>query len=87
MEVKRFIRRDERNWLQPPQRNNLYIGNFPKHFDQQKVEEFIKEKIEGFGEIKSALVKKADKIGRYQAFVAFKEDEQAENAIRALSDY
>jgi RNA recognition motif-containing protein len=68
-------------------RNKLYIKNFPQIFDQQQVEDFIKKSFGEFGKIESTGIKRDDRVGRYYAFVAFNEGDEARNAIQALNEH
>lgn len=67
--------------------NNLYVRNFPKEFNKEQVEEFIKESFGVFGEITSKGIFFSDPASSYYAFVCFSDSENAKNALEQLNDH
>jgi len=77
IEVIKFVPRSER---EPKKKNNLYIKHLPD-MDEKELENKIDEIFGKFGEISDKLIRKDPKIGKYFAFLCYKEGEAAQKAV------
>lgn len=83
--VQVFVPRSKRT--SPIQRNNLYLKNFPVSFTEEQVKEFINKSFSEFGSIESVGIFLDAKTNRHYAFVAFKQGEEARNAVQGLNGH
>ena len=85
VKVVKFVPRSKRPTNS--QRNNLYLKNFPKDFDEPKIREFIQSSFGEYGDIGCIGIFRDKKLGLYYAFVAFKNGEEAKEAVSALNGH
>lgn len=68
-------------------RTNLFIKNFPKSWQIEKVTEFIKEKFHSHGKITSECIKFNERFENHFAFVAFEKGEDAASALKEMENF
>jgi polyadenylate-binding protein len=75
IEVSKFVASKNRNLEQ----KNLYLKNFPKSWDKQRIEQFIDQELGSLGKVTSKGVydKEINGVKKYFAFTAFEETEPA----------
>lgn len=66
------------------EKKNIYIKQFPKNWNKEKIEEFLKEKFVPIGEIESQGVyeKEINGESKFFAFIAYKDKQSAEEALK-----
>ncbi len=82
VKVERFVPYKERKH---PEISNLYLKNFPSDLTQEEVEKWVTDEMGSLGEITSKGVFKDNKLGRFYAFVAYKEVSAAKEAIEKFN--
>lgn len=85
LEVKNFVAAKNR----PALKTNLYIKNFPQHWEQADVEKHLREAFGGLGAIACSAVKEHRTLQgerRFYAFVAYETEEAAKQAIEQFHE-
>ena len=70
----------------PFAKSNLYIKCFPEQWDQERVKQWIDEAFSNYGSISSSGVFEDKNIKKLYAFVAFEEQESAQQACSEMND-
>lgn len=83
--VEKFKARSSRDV--PSWKMNLYVKGFPQTWNKEKVENFINEKFKTLAEVSSSCVKENEKLGRCFAFVAYKNADDANKAIKEFNEF
>ena len=81
--IHKFIPSSKR---EKPTNSNLYIKNFPEKWTEEEILKYIDTEFGKYGEIISKGTFKDTKIERFYSFVAFKEEEHADQAVKELHD-
>lgn len=85
--VEKFKPRGKRNIVS--WKTNLYVKGFPQSWNKKKVEDYIQEKFSIFadnGGITSTCIRENEKLGRCFAFIAYKSEEDATKAMKAMNE-
>jgi polyadenylate-binding protein len=68
-------------------KNNLYLKGFPSSYSEETIKQFIEKSFGEFGATESVGVVHDKKVGKYYGFVAFKNSEEARNAVTNLNNH
>lgn len=87
IQVEKFKPRGKRNIVS--WKTNLYVKGFPQSWSKKQVEEYIQQKFSIFadyGGITSTCVRENEKLGRCFAFIAYKSEDDATKAMKAMNE-
>ncbi len=85
LDVSKFVTSKNRN----TELKNLYMKNFPKNFNKEKIEEFLNKDVTEIGKITSSGIFDKDINGekKFFAFVAFEEQDQAKAVVDKFNNH
>jgi len=66
-------------------KKNIYVKHLPLNKSEEELNNIIDSLFSPFGEIETKLVKKHPKDNKYSAFICYKEEEAAHQAVEALA--
>jgi len=78
-----FVPKDKRAGT--AERKNIYVKHLPRNKSEEELNKLIEDIFSPYGSIETKLVKKHPKDNKYSAFICFKEEEAAHNAVETLN--